>query len=96
MALTVTGTMRALGLIERPSVGSTASALRWVELPMPSPAKGQVCIAVDSAALNIDDVHIAEATVFGGGPMALPRPSAAQPVMPRMDVAGVAHAPRAR
>ena len=49
--------MRALGLVERPKVGATASALRWVDVPQPSPAKGQVRVRVVAAALNIDDVH---------------------------------------
>ena len=87
-----TSTMRALGLVERPSLGTTASALRWVDVPVPIPSEGRIRVRVAAASLNIDDVHIAEGTPFGGVPMGLPRPTVARPVVPGLDVAGVVDA----
>ncbi len=84
-------TMRALGLLSRPEPGTVAAALRWVDVPVPTPGKGQVRVRVVAAALNRDDVHAAEGTVFGGVPVA-PRPTAKQPAVPGIDLAGVVDA----
>jgi NADPH:quinone reductase-like Zn-dependent oxidoreductase len=83
--------MRALGLTQRPSSGSLASALRWVEVPLPEPRKGEVQVRVVNAGLNRDDVHSAEGTVFGGLPTA-PRPSLKRPRIPGLEFAGTIEA----
>ena len=84
-------TMRALGIASRPEPGTSPAALQWVEVPVPMPDKGEVRVRVVAAALNRDDVHAAEGTVFGGVPVA-PRPTAKRPVVPGIDLAGVVDA----
>jgi|GEM_PF-350955 len=88
---TAPSSMRALGLLSRPEPGTLAAALHWVEVPVPTPGKGQVRVRVVAAALNRDDVHAAEGTVFGGMPVA-PRPTEKQPGVPGIDLAGVVDA----
>lgn len=83
--------MRALGLLSRPEPGTTAAALRWVEVPIPTPGRGEVRVRVVAAALNRDDVHAAEGTVFGGMPVA-PRPTKQRPSVIGIDLAGVVDA----
>ncbi|MFT5455709.1 MAG: NADPH:quinone reductase-like Zn-dependent oxidoreductase [Myxococcota bacterium] len=84
-------TMRALGFLARPEPGTAATALQWVEVPVPAPGKGEVRVRVVAAALNRDDVHAAEGTVFGGVPTA-PRPTEKRPGVPGIDFAGVVDA----
>lgn len=84
-------TMRALGFFSRPEPGTMASMLQWVDVPVPAPGKGQVRVRVVAAALNRDDMHAAEGTVFGGLPVS-PRPTAKKPVVPGLDLAGVVDA----
>lgn len=84
-------TMRALGFVARPAVGDAAAALRWVDVPMPSPRRGEVRVRVVAAAVNRDDVHAAEGTIFGGIPVA-PRPTLDAPLVPGIDLAGVVDA----
>ena len=83
--------MRALGFLARPEPGTAATALQWVEVPVPAPGKGEVRVRVVAAALNRDDVHAAEGTVFGGVPTA-PRPTEKQPSVLGIDFAGVVDA----
>ena len=83
--------MRALGFPARPQPGTAAAALQWVEVPVPSPGKGEVRVRVAAAALNRDDVHAAEGTVFGGVPVS-PRPTTKRPGVPGIDLAGVVDA----
>lgn len=84
-------TMRALGFRVRPEPGTAAAALQWVDVPVPAPGKGEVRVRVVAAALNRDDVHAAEGTVFGGVPTA-PRPTEQRPGVPGIDFAGVVDA----
>ncbi len=86
-----TDTMRALGFLAQPEPGTAAAALQWVEVPVPTPRKGEVRVRVVAAGLNRDDVHAAEGTVFGGVPVA-PRPTVKRPVVPGIDFAGVVDA----
>ncbi|MCP3856805.1 MAG: NAD(P)-dependent alcohol dehydrogenase [Actinomycetia bacterium] len=68
-----------------------ASELRWVDVAIPEPRKGEVQIRVVNAGLNRDDVHSAEGTVFGGLPTA-PRPSLKRPRIPGLEFAGTIEA----
>ena len=84
--------MKALGLISRPKVGETHSKFKWVEIYRPTLKKDQISIVVKATALNVDDIHIAEGTAFGGIPMGLPKPKANKPLILGMDVCGIVDA----
>jgi len=83
--------MRALGLVERPDIGAMAAALQWLEVPIPTPGRGEVRVRVVASALNRDDVQMAEGTTFGGLPIT-PRPTAKRPRVPGQDFAGIVDA----
>ena len=80
--------MKALGLTSRPPVGETHSNFNWVETYQPTLKKDQISLQVKATALNVDDIHIAEGTAFGGIPMGLPKPNANKPLILGMDVCG--------
>lgn len=84
--------MKALGLISRPKVGGTHSKFKWVEIYRPTLKKDQISLVVKATALNVDDIHIAEGTAFGGIPMGLPKPKANKPLILGMDVCGIVDA----
>ena len=84
--------MKALGLISRPKVGETHSKFKWVEINRPTLKKDQISLVVKATALNVDDIHIAEGTAFGGIPMGLPKPKANKPLILGMDVCGIVDA----
>lgn len=83
-----TPTMQALGVTSRPAVGSLATHLQWLELPVPTPKRHHVRVHVVGSSINIDDLHIVEGTMFGGIPLG-PTPSTARPFVPGTDLAGV-------
>jgi NADPH:quinone reductase-like Zn-dependent oxidoreductase len=58
------------------------------ELPEPVPRPREVLIRVMASTINIDDIHMAEGTFYGGIPMG-PAPALERPVIPGSDVAGV-------
>ena len=84
--------MKALGLISRPKVGGTHSKFKWVDIYRPTIKKDQISLVVKATALNVDDIHIAEGTAFGGIPMGLPKPKANKPLILGMDVCGIVDA----
>ena len=84
--------MKALGLTSRPPVGETHSNFNWVETYQPTLKKDQISLQVKATALNVDDIHIAEGTAFGGIPMGLPKPNANKPLILGMDVCGIVDA----
>jgi NADPH:quinone reductase-like Zn-dependent oxidoreductase len=55
----------------------------------PVPRRREVIVKVLASSINIDDIHVAEGTFYGGIPIgARPRPD--RPVTPGSDIAGVA------
>jgi NADPH:quinone reductase-like Zn-dependent oxidoreductase len=59
-----------------------------IEVPEPSIRSRDVLIRVSASTINIDDIHFAEGTFYGGLPIG-PRPKPHAPVIPGSDVAGV-------
>lgn len=57
-------------------------------MDLPVPRRNEVLIQVHGSSINIDDIHLAEGTFFGGLPVS-PRPRKNAPVIPGSDVAGV-------
>jgi NADPH:quinone reductase-like Zn-dependent oxidoreductase len=80
--------VRALVLTQRPVPGTLPDALRMVEIERPAPRPREALIQVQSSSINIDDIHMAEGTFYGGLPIG-PRPRPDRPVIPGSDVAGI-------
>ena len=59
-----------------------------VEVPAPEPRSREAIVKVVASSINIDDIHVAEGTFYGGIPIGL-RPSPNRPVTPGSDLAGV-------
>jgi len=72
--------MKALCYARPLDVGELDSNLDMHEVSVPEPAQGQMLVRMRASSINIDDIHIAEGTFFGG--MGKSRASAAQPVTP--------------
>jgi NADPH:quinone reductase-like Zn-dependent oxidoreductase len=80
--------MRALTITRRPRPGTLADVIQMVELGEPVPRSREVLVKVLASSINIDDIHVAEGTFYGGIPIgARPRPN--RPVTPGSDLAGV-------
>lgn len=62
--------------------------LEMSELPGPIPRPHEVLIQVMASTINIDDIHVAEGTFYGGIPIG-PAPASGRPVIPGSDVAGI-------
>ncbi|HEX4487863.1 MAG TPA: NADP-dependent oxidoreductase, partial [Terriglobales bacterium] len=80
--------MRALGLTHRPSPGTLAEAIQVLDVDPPRPRRREVLVRVFASTINIDDLHVAEGSFYGGIPIG-PRPSCARPVIPGSDLAGI-------
>ncbi len=80
--------MRALVLTRRPKPGTLADAIQLAEIPDPHPRGREVVVRVLASTINIDDIHVAEGTFYGGIPIGA-RPSSERPVVPGSDVAGI-------
>jgi len=78
--------MKALCYTRPLDVGELDSNLDMHEVSVPEPAQGQMLVRMRASSINIDDIHIAEGTFFGG--MGKSRASAEKPVTPGVDVAG--------
>ncbi|MFC1591299.1 NADP-dependent oxidoreductase [Thermodesulfobacteriota bacterium] len=78
--------MKALGFIRPLEVGELQRELRQLELPVPEPNEKQLLVRVRASCVNIDDIHAAEGTFFGG--IFPSRASAEEPFVPGVDVAG--------
>lgn len=59
------------------------------EVADPAPRSREVLVRVFASSINIDDIHTAEGTFYGGIPIG-PRPRPDRPVTPGSDLAGVA------
>jgi NADPH:quinone reductase-like Zn-dependent oxidoreductase len=85
------GTIRALVLTRRPNPGSLPDVIEMAQIASPAPRRREVIVRVLASSINIDDIHVAEGTFYGGIPIgAQPRPD--RPVTPGCDVAGIAAA----
>ncbi len=80
--------MRALAVTRRPEPGTLADAIQMVEIEEPEPRSLEVIVRVLASTINIDDIHVAEETFYGGIPIGA-RPSAHRPVTPGSDLAGI-------
>jgi NADPH:quinone reductase-like Zn-dependent oxidoreductase len=80
--------MKAICITSRPNLGELDKHIELKDLPVPEPGKNEVRIKVIASAINIDDVHLAEGTMFGGLPLG-PKPSQSKPYIPGIDVAGI-------
>ena len=81
--------MRALALTRRPKPGALPDIIQMVEIADPAPHRREVIVRVLASSINIDDIHVAEGTFYGGIPLgARPRPN--RPVTLGSDVAGIA------
>jgi NADPH:quinone reductase-like Zn-dependent oxidoreductase len=58
------------------------------EIAVPKPRIRDVVVRVLASSINIDDVHLAEGTFYGGIPIG-PRPRPDRPVTPGSDLAGI-------
>jgi len=79
--------MKALCYTRPLAIGELESNLTMHDVGIPEPAKGQLLVRMCASSINIDDIHIAEGTFFGG--LKKSRASAQQPVTPGVDVAGI-------
>jgi NADPH:quinone reductase-like Zn-dependent oxidoreductase len=59
-----------------------------VEAADAAPRKREVVVRVVASSINIDDIHVAEGTFYGGIPIG-PRPRLDRPVTPGSDLAGI-------
>jgi NADPH:quinone reductase-like Zn-dependent oxidoreductase len=80
--------MKAICITSRPKLGELDKSIELKDLPLPEPGKNEIRIKVIASTINIDDVHIAEGTMFGGLPVS-PKPSQSKPYIPGTDVAGI-------
>ena len=81
------GIVRALVLTRRPAPGALPDLLQIAEIGEPLLRPRDVLIRVRASCINIDDIHLAEGTFYGGLPLG-PRPKPDAPVTPGTDVAG--------
>lgn len=80
--------MRSLAIIRRPTPGTLPNVIQMVEVADPAPRKRQVNVKVFASTINIDDIHVAEGTFYGGIPIGA-RPLPDRPVTPGSDLAGI-------
>lgn len=80
--------MHALTLTRRPKPGALPEVIQMVDVAEPVPRGRDVLVKVLASTINIDDIHVAEGTFYGGIPIgARPRPG--RPVTPGCDFAGI-------
>lgn len=80
--------MKALGVYPPIQVGETALKLQFVDVDVPLAKPRQIQIQVCYSSINIDDMHFAEGTMFGGLPVS-PKPKKGLPIVLGVDVAGI-------
>ncbi len=78
--------MKALGYTRPLGIGELQHELQLVDVPVPEPGKTQIQIKVKATCINIDDIHIAEGTFFGG--LSPSKASPEKPSIPGVDAAG--------
>jgi NADPH:quinone reductase-like Zn-dependent oxidoreductase len=80
--------MKAICITSRPKLGELGNFVELKDLPLPEPGKNEIRIKVIASTINIDDVHFAEGTMFGGLPVSQ-KPNQSKPYIPGTDVAGI-------
>jgi NADPH:quinone reductase-like Zn-dependent oxidoreductase len=80
--------MRALAFTRRPAPGTLPEVAQMMDIPAPQPRRREALIRVFASTINIDDIHVAEGTFYGGIPLGA-RPRRNRPVTPGSDVAGI-------
>src|SRR5579872_5020813 len=80
--------MRALGLTHHPMPGTLAETIQMLDLDPPALRRGEVGVKVLASTINIDDLHVAEGTFYGGIPIGA-RPRRYRPVIPGSDLSGI-------
>jgi NADPH:quinone reductase-like Zn-dependent oxidoreductase len=80
--------MQALALTRRPAPGTLPDVIQMIEVADPAPRSREAIVRVLASSINIDDIHVAEGTFFGGIPVGA-RPTPNRPVTPGSDVAGI-------
>jgi alcohol dehydrogenase len=80
--------MRSFGITRRPRPGGLVDALQTMEIDVPQPGDRDAVVRVIASTINIDDIHVAEGTFYGGIPLGA-RPGPERPVIPGSDVAGI-------
>lgn len=78
--------MKALAYTRPLGVGELQQELQLLDLPVPEPGQRELLVRMRASTINIDDMHIAEGTFFGG--LYPSRASHEQPSIPGVDVAG--------
>ena len=78
--------MKALGYTRPLEIGEFKTALTMLDLPVPDPAEQELLVQVKASSINIDDIHFAEGTFFGG--LFPSRASTEKPTVAGVDVAG--------
>ena len=68
--------------------GTLPDILQLAEIPQPKPGSRDVVVRVLASSVNIDDIHLAEGTFYGGIPISR-RPRPDRPVIPGSDLAGI-------
>lgn len=80
--------MKAIVIIHRPEIGGLSKVVQLADVPKPKPRSREVLVKVQASSINIDDLHVAEGTFFGGLPIG-PKPSSAKQVIPGTDLSGI-------
>jgi len=78
--------MKALGYTRLLAIGEFKTALVMLDVPAPEPQENELLVQVRASSINIDDIHFAEGTFFGG--IYPSRASEEKPTIAGVDVAG--------
>jgi alcohol dehydrogenase len=81
--------IHALAFTQRPMPGTLPEIIQMIRVAAPVPRRREVIVRVLASSINIDDIHVAEGTFYGGIPIG-PRPTPERPVTPGSDLAGIA------
>ncbi len=63
------GKMKAIVITRRPEIGCLSKVVQLADVPKPEPESREVLVKVQASSINIDDLHVAEGTFFGGLPI---------------------------
>ena len=80
--------MKAITINKRPKIGALSHSVRLTNEQIPAPGKHDVLIKVHYSSINIDDLHVAEGSFYGGIPVG-PKPSEKNHVIPGTDFSGI-------
>ncbi len=79
--------MKALAYTRPLEIGELKQALAMQECAVPEPGETELLVQMKASSINIDDIHVAEGTFFGG--LKPSQASEETPSIPGVDVAGV-------